>query len=58
MVVTNTFSLIVVGFSLCLLGAFAKLRKATISIVTYIRPSVRLFVRMEQLYSYWTDFDE
>jgi hypothetical protein len=34
------------------LGALAKLRKATISFVM----SVRLFVRMEQLGSYWTNF--
>jgi hypothetical protein len=34
------------------LGAFAKLRKATISIVMY----VRLPILMEQLGSYWTDF--
>jgi len=36
------------------LGEFAKLRKATISIVV----SVRLSVRMEQLGSHWTDFHE
>ena len=36
----------------CLLGAFAKLRKSTITFVM----SVRLFVRMEQLGSYWADF--
>jgi len=36
-----------------LLGAFAKLRKATISFVM----SVRLSVRLEQLGSQWTDFD-
>jgi hypothetical protein len=36
------------------LGAFAKLRKATISFVR----SVRLSVRMEQLGSHWTDFLE
>jgi hypothetical protein len=36
------------------LGAFAKLRKATISCVM----SVRLSVRMEQLGSHWTDFHE
>jgi hypothetical protein len=36
------------------LGAFAKLRKATISFVI----SVRLPVRMEQLGSHWTDFHE
>ena len=37
-----------------LLGAFAVLRKATISFVMSIRPSVH----MEQLGSYWTDFKE
>jgi hypothetical protein len=36
------------------LGALAKLRKATISFVM----SVRLSVRMEQLGSHWTDFQE
>ena len=36
------------------LGAFAKLRKATISFVL----SVRLSVRMEQLGSHWTEFDK
>jgi hypothetical protein len=37
-----------------ILGAFAKLRKATISFVM----SVRLSVRMEQLGSNWTDFHD
>jgi hypothetical protein len=37
-----------------LLGAFAKLRKATISFVM----SVCLIVRMEQLGSQWRDFEE
>ena len=36
------------------LGAFAKLRKATISSVMSVCPSVR----MEQLGSHWTDFHE
>ena len=36
------------------LGAFAKLRKATISFVMSVRPSVRL----EQLGSHWRDFHE
>jgi hypothetical protein len=40
--------------SLTFLGAFAKLRKATVSFVM----SVRLSVRMEQLGSHWTDFHE
>ena len=34
------------------LGPFAKLRKATISFVMYVRPSVR----MERVGSYWKDF--
>jgi hypothetical protein len=38
------------------LGAFAKLRKATISFAMSVRPSVRPSVRMEQLSSHWTDF--
>ena len=37
-----------------LLGAFAKLRKATISMVI----SALLSVRTEQLRSHWTDFHE
>jgi hypothetical protein len=37
-----------------LLGAFAKLRKATISFVMSVRPSAR----MEQLGSHWIDFHE
>jgi hypothetical protein len=36
------------------LGAFAKLRKATINFVMSARPSAR----MEQLSSQWTDFHE
>jgi hypothetical protein len=36
------------------LGAFAKLRKVTTSFVMSARPSVR----MEQLCSQWTNFDE
>jgi hypothetical protein len=35
-------------------GAFAKLRKATISFVMSLRPAVR----MEQLFSHWRDFHE
>jgi hypothetical protein len=38
------------------LGAFAKLRKATISFVMSV--CVRLSVRTEQLGSHWTDFHE
>ena len=37
-----------------LLGAFAKLRKETISCVMSARQSIR----MEQLDSHWTDFNE
>jgi len=36
------------------LGAFSKLRKATISFAMSVRPSIR----MEQLGSHWTDFHE
>jgi hypothetical protein len=36
-----------------LLGAFAKLPRATISFVMYVRPSIR----MEQLGSHWKDFN-
>ena len=36
------------------LGEFAKLRKTAISFVVSVRPSIR----MEQLGSYWTDFNE
>jgi hypothetical protein len=36
------------------LEAFAKLRKATISFVMYVRPTAL----MEQLDSHWTDFDQ
>jgi len=35
-------------------GAFEKLQKATTSFVMSVRPSVR----MEQLGSHWTDFNE
>jgi hypothetical protein len=38
----------------CFLGAFAKLRKATVSFVM----SVRLSVRMKHLGYHWTDFRE
>jgi hypothetical protein len=40
------------------LGAFVKLRRATMSFVTAIRPSAHLSVRMEKLSSHWTDFHE
>jgi len=47
---------------LSLLGAFAKLRKATVSFVMSVCPSVLppvcMPVRMEQLDSQWTDFHE
>ena len=49
-------------YFLFVLGAFPKLRKATISFVVSVRPSVRpsvcLSVRTEQLGSHWTDFDK
>ena len=41
-----------------LLGAFAKLRKATISFVMSARLSDWPAVHMEQLGSHWTDFRE
>jgi hypothetical protein len=41
-------------FHKTLLGAFAKLRKATISFVMSVRPSVRL----EQLGFHWTEFND
>jgi len=40
--------------TILLLGAFAKLREATISFAMFVRPSVR----MEQLGYHWTDFRE
>jgi hypothetical protein len=40
------------------LGAFAKLQKATISVVMPVRPSARLCVRVKQLDSHWEDFYE
>ena len=49
----------ILGFVYALfLGAFAILRKATISFVMSVCPSVRPSVRMEQLRSHCTDFDE
>jgi hypothetical protein len=39
-------------------GAPAKLRKATISFIMCVCPSVRLSVRMENLGSHWTDYRE
>jgi hypothetical protein len=42
------------AISVTVLGAFVKLRKATISLVMSVRPSGR----MEQLGSHWTDFHE
>ena len=52
--ICNAFDVFVTKYWPCstILGAFAKLRKATISCVTSVRPSVH----MEQLYSHWTDF--
>ena len=41
------------------LGAFANLRKATVSFVMYIRLSVRpSYVRMEKFGSRWKEFHE
>ena len=37
--------------------AFAKLRKATISFVMSVSPSVRPSIRVEQVSSNWTNFD-
>ena len=34
------------------------MRKAAISFVMYVRPSVRLSLRMEKLGSHWTDFHD
>ena len=48
------YSIIFKQLSYLLLGAFAKLRKASIRSVVSVRPSVR----MEQLGSHWTDFHE
>jgi hypothetical protein len=42
----------------CLLGAFAKLRKATVSFAMSVRPSVRPSTRMQQLGSHWKDCHE
>jgi hypothetical protein len=42
----------------CVLGVFAKSRKATISFVMSVRPSVCLSARIEQLGSHWTDYCE
>ena len=40
------------------LGEYAKFRKVTISFVKSVSPSVRLFVRMQQLGFHWMDYDE
>jgi len=40
------------------LDAFVELRRATIGFVMSVRPSLFLFIRMEQLGSHWTDFHE
>jgi len=40
------------------LGAFAKLRKATINFIMFVCTSVRQSVRMEQVCSQWADFHE
>jgi len=44
-----------IGFSF-ILGAFAKLRKTTITFVIAVRPSVCLSVQKEQLCSHWMEF--
>jgi hypothetical protein len=53
---------VISAVSFCLSGAFAKLRKATISFCVSVSPpvhlSTRLSVRMEQLHFHWTDFYE
>jgi hypothetical protein len=41
-----------------ILGAFAKLRKATVSFAISVCPSFHPSVGMEQLCSHWTDFRE
>jgi len=45
-----------------LFGSLVELRKATVSFVIYVRPSVcvsiRSSVRMEQLGTHWTDYHE
>jgi hypothetical protein len=48
---------IVLGTAL-ILGAFARLRKATVSFVMSVCLSLRPSVRMQQLGFHWTDFDE
>jgi len=45
-----------VRYELISLGAFAKLRKATISFA--VSPSVCPSVRLEQLAFHWTDFHQ
>jgi hypothetical protein len=40
------------------LGAFAKLRKVTLRFVMSVCPFNRPSVRMKQLGSHWTDFQE
>ena len=53
-------STVILLYAICFtfLGTFAKLRKATISFVISVRPSVYRSARMEQLGSHWTDFHE
>ena len=50
----HEFSCLLPKVAYVLLGAFVKLRKATVSFVMSVCP----FVRMEQLGSHWTDFHE
>jgi len=40
------------------LGAFEKVRKAIISFVMYVSPTVSPSAIMEQIGSHWTDFHE
>ena len=51
-------SLLFVSQFCSFLGAFAKLRKATINVVMSFCLSVCLSIRMEQLSSHWADFHE
>ena len=51
---SNNLSFIPLNVTVSFLGAFSKLRKATIDFVMSVRPSAR----MEQLDSHCTDYDE
>jgi len=54
----SIFSSDLFSLFIAILGAFPQLRKATISIVMSVRPSVRPSVPTKQLGSHWTDFHE